>query len=98
MICRHFALIAALVLFPAGAMAQDYDLNAALGVAKVISSAETCGYAVDQAGMDKHMADAGLNSTTVLSVISTAVSVADKPSEAECTAIRSTAKSLGLVK
>lgn len=80
------------------ALAVGYDLQAAIGVAKVISSADACGYKIDQAGMDKHMADAGLNSSAALGIISTAVSVAEKPSEAECTAIRSTAKALGLIK
>lgn len=98
MISRHSATLAALIVTTGGAMAQEYDIQAAVGVAKVISSAEPCGYEVDQAGMDKHMAEAGLNSSAALGIISTAVSVAEKPSEAECTAIRSTAKALGLIK
>jgi hypothetical protein len=80
------------------ALALEYDLQAAIGVAKVISSADACGYKIDQSGMDKHMAAAGLNSTAALGLITSAVSVAETPSEAECTAIRSTAKALGLIK
>lgn len=95
---KSIATIAALILMTGGALAEEYDMQSAIGVAKVISSASTCGYAIDQAGMDKHMADAGLNSSAALGIITTAVSVAETPTEAECTAIRSTAKALGLIK
>ena len=95
---RLTAAFAALLLMTGGAYAEGYDMQAAVGVAKVISSAEPCGYEIDQQGMDKHLSDAGLNSSAALGMISTAVSVAEKPSDAECTAIRSTAKALGLIK
>lgn len=95
---KSITALAAMMLMTGAAMAEEYDLQSAMGVAKIISSASACGYDVDQAGMEKHMADVGLNSTAALGIISTAVSVAVNPSDAECTAIRSTAKALGLIK
>jgi len=90
--------LAAIVASSGVAVAQEYDLSAAMGAGKIISSADDCGYNLDQSGMDKHLAEAGLNSLEALGFITNVVMTAQPPSAAECTAIRSTAKALGLIK
>ena len=92
----------AMALSATTAAAQGYDQTAAWGIGKIISSADACGYRIDQAGMDKHMADIGLNVSAALGFIALVVQT-DKQSEvkvtdAECAVIRATAKSAGIIK
>ena len=96
---RLFAAAACFATAITPALASDYDVQAAYGVATIIASSPHCDFLIDQAGMDKHMADAGLQSSAALGFISAMVtSTTEKPSDAECTVARSTAKALGLIK
>lgn len=84
------------------ALAGDFNQFAATGIARIISQSELCGIVVDQAGMDAHLEQEGLSSAEALGFISNKVyldqNVGDPATDAECTAIRSTAKAIGVTR
>ncbi len=70
------------------------------GLAEIIFKAEHCGYAVDQAKLDKYFAANGLDTPESLTWISNAIKAAEyegKPTASDCTMARATARKIGVI-
>jgi AICAR transformylase/IMP cyclohydrolase PurH len=99
---KRALLLLAMITTAIPAAAQEYDQSAAFGMARIISLAGRCGYSIDQDAMIAYLRKAGLDNPGAFGFISIKVSVdsgtAEKASDAECTIVKGTAQSFGIIK
>lgn len=86
---------------PAAAEMPFDKMQTAIGLAKIIHSAEKCGYEVDQAALSSYYARQKLDDPEALAFVSSAIAMEeldeDGPSKSDCTMAITTAKSAGLI-
>lgn len=90
----------------AGAMPAKADMpidkmQMAIGLAKIIHSADKCGYQVNQDALSAYYARVKLDDPEALAFVSSAIAMEeldeDGPSKSDCTMALTTAKSAGLI-
>lgn len=107
MTAARIALTSSLLLYSGWVMAEEApntisveQMGVATGLAEIISSADACGYKVDQDALASYYSTQGLATPRVLSFISGTITMnkkAAKPSPSQCTLIKTTATAARLL-
>lgn len=93
-------MLVSLAPLPAIAEMTIEKMQAASGLATIISNAEHCGFSIDETALENYYLKAGLAEPDALSYISTKLKFAErqeKPSKSVCTMSRTTARSIGIL-
>lgn len=87
--------------FASASSAMDLQqMQLANGLSEIMSKAEPCGYAIDDAALEAYFTEHGLATPEILSFISSNVAVgefAGSPTAADCTLAKTTARSIGIL-
>ena len=83
------------------AFALDLDkMQTANGLAAIVTSADSCGFKINEDALADYYVKSGLANPEGLAYVNGIISLnsmSDKPSSAECTLVRTTAKASGLL-
>ncbi|SOC47656.1 hypothetical protein SAMN05892877_13212 [Rhizobium subbaraonis] len=94
------ALALGFVAPPAGAAMGLEEMQAASGLADILTSAEHCGYTVDDQALQNYFVAKKLDTPEILAFIKDSMAgkkFSEKPNSSECTLSRSTAASIGVI-
>jgi hypothetical protein len=101
MTAKRLLIAALLIAMPASAFAIDLDkMQIANGLAAIVSNSDVCGFKINEDALADYYVKSGLANPEALAFVNDVISlksISEKPSSAQCTLVRTTAKTSGLL-